>query len=323
MELASIESVIHHQHYKAMSDKQKDFYEKEFKINEKTVRGSVCEKCCCLFKIRKWKLNFTESTSLRVNCNKEFVNMVFIKQGMIDISNLINKECILSSNQHNLIYGNQPRCIINCKEGEFLLYEISLDTNFIEKFLMGRNAVIDTFVYHIKNKKSALIKDRHGRITLNMSEIIEQMNTCTCSVELKRLFLEAKISELLLIQLDYFKQPDILDNIKATEIDKIYKVKDFIIQNYEKNYTLYELAQIVGTNDFTLKKYFKKLFGTTVFEFWREHRLKIAHGLIMKGEMSIKEISYNVGYQNPQHFTAAFKKQYNILPNKLKNLYKS
>ena len=321
MELTSIESIIHERHLIKKQSLKEDFYENEFYIKDKTVDGQVCEKCCCLFKIRQWKLRFTETTPLQINCKKEFVNMMFVKQGCIDISDLINKECVFHSNQHNLFYGNRPQCTIHYKKGETLLYEISLDTTFIEKFLMGRDAIIDNFVYHIKNKKTALIKENHGRITLNMSEIIHQMNACTCSVELKKLFLEAKISELLLAQLDYFKQPKVSYSLKESDIDKIYKIKDFIIQNYNKNYTLYELAQHAGTNDNTLKKGFKELFKTTVFEFWREYRLKMAHSFLIESEMSIKEISYRVGYQNPQHFTIAFKKRYNVLPSKLKKLY--
>ncbi|WP_103192391.1 helix-turn-helix domain-containing protein [Formosa algae] len=33
---------------------------------------------------------------------------------------------------------------------------------------------------------------------------------------------------------------------------------------------------------------------------------------------TIAETAYEIGYKNPQHFTAAFKKKYNYLPSKLK-----
>ncbi|WP_234859251.1 helix-turn-helix domain-containing protein [Aquimarina aquimarini] len=43
--------------------------------------------------------------------------------------------------------------------------------------------------------------------------------------------------------------------------------------------------------------------------------------MLIEEELTIAEISYAVGYKNPQHFTAAFKRKFGYLPSNLKKEY--
>ena len=79
------------------------------------------------------------------------------------------------------------------------------------------------------------------------------------------------------------------------------------------------MAQYVGTNEFTLKKGFKELFGTTVFNFWNDAKMAEAKKMLLNGSMNVSEVSDLVGYKNPRHFSAAFKRKYGMIPSTLKN----
>ena len=74
----------------------------------------------------------------------------------------------------------------------------------------------------------------------------------------------------------------------------------------------------MGTNQQTLKKGFKELFGTTIWGYYNNLRMETAKDLLINQEKSIAEVADNIGYKNPQHFTVAFKKKYGILPSILK-----
>lgn len=58
--------------------------------------------------------------------------------------------------------------------------------------------------------------------------------------------------------------------------DKMHDAKDIILSQYQDMPSLHEIASMVGTNECTLKKAFKYEFGTTVFQFLFDYRMRLA-----------------------------------------------
>lgn len=79
-----------------------------------------------------------------------------------------------------------------------------------------------------------------------------------------------------------------------------------------------QLAQMVGLSPSKLKSEFKRVFGTTIFQFYRNKQLEQASQLIKDG-MPIKEVADQFGYQDPYKFSLAFKKRYGMLPSMYRN----
>ena len=72
----------------------------------------------------------------------------------------------------------------------------------------------------------------------------------------------------LLLQLDQIGQYNLCSgnyNTSKTIIDKIHYAKEIILGKLNSPMHLVDLAKVVGTNECTLKKEFKNIFGTTVF----------------------------------------------------------
>jgi len=44
-----------------------------------------------------------------------------------------------------------------------------------------------------------------------------------------------------------------------------------------------------------------------------------AKKMLLNGSMNVSEVSDLVGYKNPRHFSAAFKRKYGMIPSVLKN----
>ena len=84
--------------------------------------------------------------------------------------------------------------------------------------------------------------------------------------------------------------------------------------------TLVELSHKVGINDFKLKKGFKQLYGTTVYEFLVDARMEKAKLLLLETETSIHEIAFVTGYKNLSSFITAFKKKMGYSPGSYKRL---
>lgn len=138
---------------------------------------------------------------------------------------------------------------------------------------------------------------------------------------LARLYYHGKIMELLSL---YMKKPK-KDNSLAMqcpfindhlEMKKIREARDLIVKNLISPPNLKELAHMVGTNEFKLKVGFKSMFGNTVFGYLNDYRMDKARYMLEQKTYSVKETSLMVGYSNPSHFIAAYKKKFGITPKK-------
>jgi AraC-like DNA-binding protein len=136
----------------------------------------------------------------------------------------------------------------------------------------------------------------------------------------KKMFIEAKVIELLMLQLEQVSDHhcDTFCSLKKADIEKMYQAKEIILNNLAIPCSLINIAQQVGTNEFTLKKGFKEIFGTTVFGFWNDVKMQEAKRLLLENSITVSEVSEQIGYKNPQHFSTAFKKYFGMSPSRLK-----
>lgn len=96
--------------------------------------------------------------------------------------------------------------------------------------------------------------------------------------------------------------------------EKMIQVKEFLELNLQNPPSIPELAHLVGMNETYLKIHFKAEFASTVYGFVKSRRIERAKQLLKEGKMNISEIAWEVGYKNPTHFSAAFKKDTGISP---------
>jgi len=141
---------------------------------------------------------------------------------------------------------------------------------------------------------------------------------CPESSSLRKLYFESKILDLLCRQAEQLIAPIKTESsILSADIDKIHQAKELVLANLTNPLSLMELSRLCGLNEFKLKKYFKAIFGDSVFGFLHEERLKMAKQLIYQGEKNISAIAYELGYAHPQHFQRTFKKRFGVTPKSL------
>ena len=57
----------------------------------------------------------------------------------------------------------------------------------------------------------------------------------------------------------------------------------------------------------------------TPSEFIRQIRLRHAEQLLRKSQMTVAEVAYKVGFNNPRYFSKYFKEMYGMMPSEYKN----
>jgi AraC-like DNA-binding protein len=133
-----------------------------------------------------------------------------------------------------------------------------------------------------------------------------------------RLYFESRVMELLANQCHLLLEAPVRrPAIGKADLEKIYHARDIILRNLSSPVSLTELSKQVCLNEFKLKKYFRQVFGLSVFGLVQEERLKRAKQLIFEGEKNISAIAYELGYAHPQHFHRAFKQRFGVTPGSL------
>ncbi|WP_316808796.1 AraC family transcriptional regulator [Pedobacter agri] len=133
---------------------------------------------------------------------------------------------------------------------------------------------------------------------------------------LKRIFIESKIFELIIFYISQKKKKSAF-LLKKEDVEKVLIAKKIVESDLQNPNSLLELSRRTGINDFKLKKGFKELTGYTVFGYLYKIRMEKAYHYLNHDKKPVNEVSFLVGYKNPQHFIAAFKKLYHVLPGSL------
>ncbi|HMW66431.1 MAG TPA: AraC family transcriptional regulator [Chitinophagaceae bacterium] len=153
--------------------------------------------------------------------------------------------------------------------------------------------------------------------------VLEALLNHTYSGSLENIFVNAQTQMLLLYSLDCMLGEKEIDTIHckflANEADreKIIKAREILIGHIGNPITIKELSRKVAINECYLKKGFKELFGTTVFDFYQSQRMEHAKYLLYEKGLSVTEVSMLLGYSSISHFSTAFKKHTGLKPCEL------
>jgi AraC-like DNA-binding protein len=127
------------------------------------------------------------------------------------------------------------------------------------------------------------------------------------------LFLEARATSWLALALA-LPTEDAHAPLAAREVERMHEARDLLLARLSNPPTLAELAGAIGTNDFALKRNFKRVFGQPVHSYLLSVRLAHAGRLLADTSDSLKEIAGALGYAHANHFITAFRRAYGMTP---------
>jgi AraC-like DNA-binding protein len=161
----------------------------------------------------------------------------------------------------------------------------------------------------------------HTAMTPAMLAVISSMAYDGYQGSLRGLYLESKIIELFLLQVQALSCQTLSKSSKLTskDVERLHDVREYIQKNYDKECSIVGLARLVGINQTKLKSGFKTLFGTTVIGYLKALQMEKAKQLILDEGLFISEVADRIGYKHPHHFSAAFKRYFGLLPSELKS----
>ncbi len=207
----------------------------------------------------------------------------------------------------------------------------------------GKMETVDVFTFHftstflyqfthnvkLSNHKDEVLAFKHPNaftkvfpLCAKKRNVLDSLLNHSYSGSLENIFVNAKIHELLLYSLDCLldeKEEGFACKFLADESGKerIYQARDILLERIGDPITIKELSRKVAMNECYLKKGFKEVFGTTIFDFYQQQRMEHAKYLLYEKGLSVTDVSALLGYSSISHFSAAFKKHTGLKPCEL------
>ncbi len=152
--------------------------------------------------------------------------------------------------------------------------------------------------------------------------VLEALLNHSYTDSLENIYINAQTQMLLLYSMECMvgdKEDSFSCKFLANEADreKILKAREILLQHISEPLTIKALSRKVAINECYLKKGFKEMFGTTIFDFFQSQRMEHAKYLLYEKGLSVTDVSLLLGYSSISHFSTAFKKQTGLKPCEL------
>jgi AraC-like DNA-binding protein len=98
-------------------------------------------------------------------------------------------------------------------------------------------------------------------------------------------------------------------------IEKIRKAEMILKSHLQSNLpSLRLIADEVELSESILKRYFKLIYGYTIYEYYLQMKMELAKRLLIERNISVNEVAYFLKYENVSSFIAIFKNHFGYLP---------
>lgn len=304
---------------KPINDKDltKVINEAESKLEENKNTSIILNKSIEVLKRDFFKQILFSSASINSNIDKRlldniqinenyFYKMVIIQRDKKDDINLINKfiKSIIEK------YNDLEYISFNYESNTYIVFffdnTIRLDSDNLY------NDIITLSNVFIENNKNVYIMQETDKVW-ELREQVKIFKKVTSSIHG-----EIKAKQYFLKNSSNGNGND-EENLERSNLVAIKLAKQYIMENYNKNITLKDVADNVFLSQNYLSELFKKEMGEGFYEFLSMYRISVAKNLLVTTNLRIYEISESIGYNDPVTFGRAFKKITGYTPNGYRN----
>ena len=160
------------------------------------------------------------------------------------------------------------------------------------------------------------------KFTASVSRIIHEILDCRYRDDVKRIYLEGKVLELIAVYLDESileqKSSNLSTRLSFNDMEALRQAKSILDKNFTDPPTISKLARLICLNEYKLKIGFKELFGIPVHAYIIEKRLEMARVIMEEQRLSVTEAAFRVGYSDLSHFAEKFRRKFGINPSEYK-----
>lgn len=199
-----------------------------------------------------------------------------------------------------------------------LKVNVHMESEQFRSLVGNSSGEIPESLHHLLQSPDQKYYVRSGLATAKMYGVLQQILQCPYSSVMKRMYLESKVLELLVLLVEHdieSRTEKIPYLLKPDDVDRIHAAREILLKQIVNPPSLPQLARLAGLNECTLKRGFRQVFGTTVFGYLHHYRLEQARQLLEAGDLNVTEITRRIGFADRSYFAAAFRKKFGLNPS--------
>lgn len=196
-----------------------------------------------------------------------------------------------------------------------------IDGYEVTKEIKGHNATASVPVIML----TALNDEKHQMKAYNAGADDYMVKPCNYNLLL------ARMAQLIKNHLNANNNDDNTPKVSSAEADatgpvlcladrKFIDKVDMLISQHldDPDFNIDKLANALCMGRTKLFGMAKKLLGMSPNKYIQNERMRVAAELLTEGELTVTEVSYRVGIQDPSYFNKCFKARYGVVPSKYK-----
>jgi AraC-like DNA-binding protein len=228
----------------------------------------------------------------------------------------------VKTNEGNLITTQAGEMLFMPRD-TYLISDFVIDNDTAELFLIFiGHEIVDSFLSSKGEDNRPVISITPTICKLHASTSINYyfnaIKDVYTGIENNHEILNLKLLEFLhLINID--NRNDIIDTLYISEqCKKKRNITSLMIENYNKNLTIADFANLSGRSLSTFNRDFKRKYGKSPKQWLIAKKMSEANKLLANG-LNVTNCALEVGYSNVSHFIKAYKAIYGKTPKEIKN----
>jgi AraC-like DNA-binding protein len=219
---------------------------------------------------------------------------------------------VLKAGRYQLVYVPEAHYELFPQVGLNRIFQLAFS---FASFEMLRPAYpgADALLAHVGRKPGQGWHQQTLKITRRCRRIIDELCRCPDDHEMrKETFLKYWTERLFREYVHHL--PVDPASWPTTQRERMQSVVDYLSQYPDLSLSIPALARQFGLSETSLRTQFVGYTGHTLRDFTYEVRMKKAMELLTEGQMPIRDIAYQLGYESQSSFGRAFHKKYGRSP---------
>ncbi|WP_423392407.1 helix-turn-helix domain-containing protein [Burkholderia sp. LMG 21824] len=262
------------------------------------------------------------------------LHLVLLLEGALDVS-YGDRRVVLATDARQAIRAAQPRSSVRMQS--FLLNAVQPDT-FRRRLSKGGYArrlslaMSGEWLGHLQVAShgalparldamlSAHLAIRFWHPTPRATALAEQIvRPPAYQPMLQAIYLESRVLELLAeafapleTEVEAVQAPDAA--LGSRDYRRMAELRAFLASDAVQELSLEDIARHAGMSANAMQRQFRAAYGTTVFDFIREHHLQRARLALERDAVSVKQAAALAGYTSAANFATAYKRRFGVTP---------
>lgn len=273
--------------------------------------------------IREWKAHYfnrTNEEQKTLITGKDFIGLYFNMSRAHEYRVPGHSQYVIEPGQYNFVFIPKGEAQLTIPKGLYSSFCIEFTPVLLNK-IKELFPLLERLLKCVDRKIPFIMSNVNMTITSNMYDAIREIlgNKHDLHGALKEILNHSKVISLLFSSLKNIKTLS-ESHLRPNEIEKVFKVHDYLLEHLKGNFLVEQLADMVDMERRKLEKAFKAIYGTGVYRFFLNEKLRRAALLLRDTTLPVKQIAREVGFNSFARFTEAFKKHYGFPPSDFRKL---